>query len=412
MIRRRADFGKLLSACEKSSEMFSRLVEGFLFNKIVNIGKFNIEINARFKPYKHLFNEIEGNWIDLIMTQYLAHTILKKNGLIQSYLNHSAVKQLKQADLDYFHDLYKNPWRFSFSIITGYPHENFFEMEDVFTGDSFLLYSPGVTEILHERSVALWFNLIGYNGLCWQSYGPISAYQSFTPDDIYFFATELHRSRPIETDEDVLADVENDPAPYMMLFCGSAYPLTVHNNDPIVQAIAEYDIDTFSTKDLRKDFTIAYANNIYQLLLKRWSGHPHFCSAYYDENRKVLFLFSMTDRGFHTLAERLNKAGFNLFPDPDIRVTIAMSTTAGHILNKDIILNEYEDLFAKEQPAVDTEHINKLNALLEMALPDLNSGRKPDLKKLALHSGLDEESVESLLKHVYEKINNMKKRNR
>lgn len=198
----------------------------------------------------------------------------------------------------------------------------------------------------------------------------------------------------------------------MMLFCGSNYPLTVHKNDPIVQAIAEYNIDTFSTKNLHKDFTIAYANNVYQLLLKGWSDHPHFCSAYYDENRKVLFLFSMTDRGFHTLAERLNKAGFNLFPDPDIRVTIAMSTTAGHILNKDIILNEYEDLFAKEQPAADTEHMNKLNALLGMALPDLNAGRKPDIKKLALRSGLDEESVESLLKHVYEKINNIKKRNR
>jgi hypothetical protein len=120
----------------------------------------------------------------------------------------------------------------------------------------------------------------------------------------------------------------------------------------------------------------------------------------------------MTDRGFYTLAQRLNKAGFNLFPDPDIRVTIAMSTTAGHILNKDIILNKYDDLFVKEQPPVDSEHMNKLNALLGMALPDLNAGRKPDIKTLALHSGLDEESVESLLKHVTGKIDSMKKRKR
>lgn len=404
------DFGKLLNECEKSSEMFSRVVEDFLFGNVVNFNKLKTEINTRFNKYQHVLAEIEEEQVSLFMTQYITHAILKKNGLIQRYLNHSAVKRLKQADRDYLQYLSETPWRFSFSIITGYPYENFFEMEDVFTGDTFLLYSPGVTEILSHRSVSLWFNLIGYNGRCWQSYGPISAYMAFTPDDIFFFATELNHNKSIETDEDVLADVENNPVPYMMLFSGSAFPLTVHKNDPIIQTVAEYDIDAFSTKGLDKDFTIEYANNVYRLSLKRWSGHPHFCSAYYDENKKVLSLFAMTDRGFQTLAERLNNAGFRLYPDPDIRVTMAMSTTAGNILKKEIHLNEYDALFTKDVPAGNSEHINKLNKLMEMAIPDLNDGKKPDIKALAHETGLDEETVKSVLKHVTESIDSMKKR--
>ena len=345
----------------------------------------------------------------MLMSQYMIHSIFKKDGLIRKYLKHSAMQQLKQYERDYLQHLAGYPWKFSFSVIKHQPDDNFFEMEDVLTGESFLLYSTGVADILRDRAVSLWFNLIGYNGGCWQSYGPIGAYQAFTTDDIFFYATELNPGKWIETGEDLMANVESNPVPYMMLLAGSAYPLTVHKNDPIVQVVAGYDVDAFSTKGLEKDFTIEYVNNVYRLALKRWSGHPHFAAAYYDENKKTLCLYSMTDRGFTTLADRLNGLGYDLYPDPDIRVTMAMIITTGKILKREIRLNEYDPLFEKEQPAADNGTIDKLNILMAMALPDINAGRKPDIRSLARKAGIDEETASDLLNQIMDKIDSMKK---
>jgi hypothetical protein len=403
------DYEKIRETCTYSSQMLSHVVERFLFKNIVNHKKFSEEINFRFAPYRHITKEMQDGWMNMLMMQYVIHAILKKDGLINKYLNHSAIKQLKPDEHDYLHQLAGKPWKFSFSTITGRPQENFFQMEDVFTGESFLLYSPGISDTLHEKNIRLWFNLIGYNGKCWQSYGPIGAYQSFTTDDVFFYATELNQNKWLETDADLMADVERNPVPYMMLVSGSAYPLTFHKNDLIVQVVSSYDVDAFSTKGLEKDFIIEYADNVYRLSLKRWSGYPHYSEVYYDENKKTLCLYSMTDRGFITLVNRLNNSGFDLYPDPDIRVTMAMSITIGKILKREIKLNKYDALFKKEQPVADDETINKLNSLLAMVLPDLNAGRKPDIKNLALQSGMDEKSIESLLKNVTEKIDSMKR---
>jgi hypothetical protein len=403
------DYKKIRKTCVQSSNRFSQVVEDFLFKNVVNHKRFSEEISIRFVPYRHIIKEFQDSWVNLFMMQYFIHAILKKDGLLKKLLNHSAIKQLKPYEHDYLQQLTRDPWRFSFSTITGMPHENFFEMEDIFMGESFLLYSPGITDILHDRGINLWLNLIGYNGECWQSYGPIGAYEAFTADDIFFFATELNRNKWIETGEDLMADVESNPIPYMMLISGSTYPLTVHKNDLIVQVFAEYDVDTFKTKGLDRDFTIEYVSNVYRLALKRWSGNPHFSTAYYDEDRRTLRLYSMTDRGFKTLVNRLNSFGYDLSAEPDIRVTMAMSITTGKILKREIQLNDYDALFTKVQPTADQETIDKLNSLLAMALPDVNAGRKPDVKSLARKAGIDEETVETLLKQVMDKIDNMKK---
>ena len=56
---------------------------------------------------------------------------------------------------------------------------DFFMMEDVFTEKQFLLFSPGVSNVLLSAKPMLWFNLIGSNGTCWQSYGPVVYYNGF-----------------------------------------------------------------------------------------------------------------------------------------------------------------------------------------------------------------------------------------
>src|SRR3546814_16717135 len=104
-------------------------------------------------------------------------------------------------------------------------------MQDVFTSQKFLLYSTGVTQILSEHPVALWFNLIAFNGMCWQSYGPIGHYQSFRPDDIRYYASEMNPREWFEKDAEILENVERNPLPYLMLMNGATLHFLVHKND-------------------------------------------------------------------------------------------------------------------------------------------------------------------------------------
>ncbi len=403
------DYTTLQDKCRNSSEMFSRMVEEFLFRNVVNHKKFTEEVKSRFAPYRHVTAEFKDGWLNMMMMQHLTHGILKKGGLLKGYLKHSAVQRLTGAELDYLQFLAEHPWRFSFSIITGNPTDNFYEMEDVFTDESFLIYSPGIGDILKERQVSLWFNLIGFNGGCWQSYGPIAAYQAFTSDDIFFYATELNPRKIIENNEDIMKDVENNPVPYMMLLSGSNYPLIVHKEDVTLQVMADYSMDEINTKGFEKDFTIEYSKNVYRFALKRWSGYPHFSAAFYDESRKVFRLYSMTDRGFSTLVDRLSKLGFDLEPEPEIRLTMAMGMTIHTILKMKILLNDYDSLFKKDEPAEEKENMDRLNHFLSLAIPEINAGRKPDTLSLARKAGVDEETANSILKHFMDKLDQMKK---
>ena len=110
-----------------------------------------------------------------VKAQYIAHKIFRKDGLIKSFLNHTALKKLDTRERKYLENQAEYPLKFSFSLIINRPAENFFIMEEAFSDQEFLLYSPGVSKTLEDQAVTLWLSLIGYNGDCWQSFGPIGA---------------------------------------------------------------------------------------------------------------------------------------------------------------------------------------------------------------------------------------------
>jgi len=168
-----------------------------------------------FSAYRHVTNEFEKEWVNRLKAQYLAHQIFKSGGLIRKMLPHAELKKFSPTEMDFLEQHARQPWRFCFSIILENPAKDFFKMEDILTGEQFLLCSPGTSDILRKQPTSLWFNLISFNGACWQSFGPIGAYKSFEPDDIFFFATEFDRR--IETEEDIARNIEKNPLPYMAL---------------------------------------------------------------------------------------------------------------------------------------------------------------------------------------------------
>jgi len=269
------------------------VIDEFLLYYAAERNNLEHEMNQKFAAYKHITHKFQKEWINRLKSQYIVHKVFKKDGLIKSYLNHTALKKLDIKERNWLEFQTEQVWRFSFSVIKNRPAESFFLMEDVFSDQEYLLYSPGVTKTLEDQSVILWLNLISYNGACWQSYGPIGAYKSFEPDDIFFFATEL---KPDIADEgDLLANLEHNPIPYMMLLSGANYPLIFNKEDQVVNVMTEYELDEINTKSLTKSFKTEYNKGVYRLSLKSWSESPHFSQAYFDENKKIMLLSSMTD---------------------------------------------------------------------------------------------------------------------
>jgi hypothetical protein len=112
------NFKTLKDSCTHNSDMFNYVVEEFLFKNVVNHKKFAEETNIRFAPFRHVIREFQDGWFNMFMMQYIIHSILKKDGLLKIYLNHSAMQRLKQHERDYLQHLAEHPWRFCFSMVT------------------------------------------------------------------------------------------------------------------------------------------------------------------------------------------------------------------------------------------------------------------------------------------------------
>lgn len=92
-------------------------------------------------------------------------------------------------------------------MISDNPYEDFYIMEDIFTCEKYMLFSPSISDILDEMQVITWFILIGYNRACWQSYGPIAAFTSFESDSE---ALAKQSGIDIETADDLIRSIRDN----------------------------------------------------------------------------------------------------------------------------------------------------------------------------------------------------------
>lgn len=384
------------------------MIDEFLLYYAVE--KYNLErdLNLKLGKFSHITNKFPKEWVNRLKSQYIIHKVFKAEGLIGKMLNHASLQRLDREGIGFLEFQAAHPWKFSFSIIKDIPANNFFVMEDVFSEEEYLLYSPGITKTSADQTIILWFNLIGFNGSCWQSYGPIGAYRSFEPDDIFFFATEMDPGIADETD--LLNHLENNPVPYMMLLSGANYPLVINKGHQMLLCTAEYEVSHLNPESLSDRFKTEYNEGIYRLCLKKLAGPPHFSQAYFNKAKKILALSAMTERGFRSLVEGLNACGYGFSNEPDIRVHLTMVTTASDILRKRINLLPYEHLFDKESTPNQKDNLDKLNDLLKLALPEINAGRQPDIKALAKKAGVDPQVAEEVIRHAMERLNKMQQR--
>ncbi len=383
------DYKFLREVCFKNSEISRTVIDEFLLHYAAGKDGFAREFEKRADKFWHVHAELKKENFRMLHAQYIAHRIFRDGGTITKYLKHAAVKELDSEEQRFLQRQAAVPWRFVFSTIIDNPADDFYEMEDVFTGETFLVYSTATTTTLKDRPVMLWFNLVGFNGFCWQTFGPVMGYRSFNADDIFYFATELNDQ--IQSDEDLLVELERNPVPFMMLMLKADIPLIESRGFEILHLSSLEETDKFDMQALKEDFNVEYTENVFRLTHAEWSQPPLNAEVYYDEANKTLLLTANTDKAYEETATILKRHGYNLPEDPQVRVHFSMVNAIQHILKKKSELNPFAGLFEITPKPEERQMIEGLNRFLSLAMPYINNGTKPDIEDLARQAGIDPE---------------------
>lgn len=384
--------------CETNNKLSRVVIDNFLIHYAAGKEGLVPIMDAALKRYKRAARDIPETYINFLKSEYIAHRIFSKNGFISKYLERPEFRNLPKEQYEYLEFQAQNPWRLSFAEIRNNLETAFFEMEDIMTGEQYLLYSPGMKATEDEKHPLIWFNLIAYNGQCWQSFGLIIPFKSFTADDIFFFATELNPK--IEDEDMLMSEVQRNPFPFLMLLSTSDAPQVVSRGYEILTCQSIDELKNFSTYNFQKDFYASWNKDVYQLTLNELGEFPHFAVAYYHEKRKELIRTAMTEYGFERLTEVLANGGIDLNSVADLVVSPTMISAAGLVLNKSIELNPYEKLFSKKEKDEDSEDLKRINNFLKLAIPAYNDGREIDLKVLAREAGIDQKTASALWKQL------------
>ncbi len=399
------DYNLIREICKSHSHISGVLIDEkmmYYADEKENLGK---KIKAKLKYYEHVTKSWPASYINFTIAQLIIHQIFKRDGLIHKYMNHAFVKSFSEADQQFLKEHQKKPWRYVFASIVSTPSADFYEMEDVFSEDLFLFYSPSLKDTLKETTPTLWLLLIGYNGHCWQSFGLNIPLANVTPDDIFYFATEINPR--IEDEEDIIDDMDINPIPYLMLMNLGISPIIHHKGHKLSHWSAENHVTkyNFDASKLNQSFFIAWNADVFELKLKRYNQFPHCAVAYYDESNNILFRYAFTEQGFSKLTQALNKMGFNLFDEAEINVSFHMHQLLESMLKKEIIMNPYDSLFEKNNDSSSSDEENKeeeelinLRKFLDVAIIRYNNNEPVDVDSIAEQLGADIEMARRVWK--------------
>ncbi len=395
------DYELIKKCCLQNSAVSEAVIDKFLINYAEEKEKMEPLIAIRIKQYKSVVSELPESYINFMMAEFIAHRIFCKKGFIHKYIDRKEIKSLPPDQYSFIEFQSQHSWRYSFAEIQGQPADEFFEMKDVITGENYLLFSPGMNNVQKESHPRMWFNLIAWNGKCWQTFGLIIPFKAFTLDDLFFFATEINPR--IENEEMLQEEIEKNPWPFFMLLSAAEFPVISTRGFESLQCCSADSVENFSSEKLAANHIIEWNKNVYQVKSKRKGEFPHYAIAYYNEKTKELLRTASTKEGFKTLSNALIKAGFFIDPEADIVVSSAMIMAIENILNKEVRLNPYDSLFLKQEPGADKE-IEKLNHFLELAIPYYNSKQTLDISKLAEQAGITTQEAEKFWKLMLKNI--------
>ncbi|PZX59376.1 hypothetical protein LV84_01407 [Algoriphagus ratkowskyi] len=396
------DYTAIRAKCKKTSD-FSDPILNELMYYAAQRNKVNQHFDLLAKKHKSIFGRLDQSNQGLFKSQYIIHEIFKKEGLIHKYLNHSAVKSMPQEDYTYLEKQAQMPWRFTYWFFRSSPAPDFFESVDIFTGEEFLLFSPGVSLTLIDSEVATFGGLISSDGSCYQTFGPLTGFRSFQADDIFFYGGELDPL--VESIDNLLALIQKDLFSFLLLSVFSAIPMVKHERHEILHVISGIEFTDFDMLLWEKDFRVEYSDEVFKMSLKELDGFPHFCCVYWSEAKEELTLSAMTDFGYDALLNSLKKLGIQVPSEPDIRLHLSMQTAIEDILGNQVDLLPYEKLFQSgSDENVKSPEMDALNDFLNLLVPAVNSKKEVDLDLMISETGADPQAARAIYKDLMKKL--------
>jgi len=398
------NYQEIEKTCKKNSEITKSLIDDFLIHYCVQREGLDKIFAKKLSKFRSIVKIMPEEWPFWLLSQHVAFRLFRKDGFINQYMKHPNIISRSNDEKSFLSYQIQNPWKYSFCSVRSNPSRHFFEMTDVLSNDNFLLYSPGVTDILEKNgSIQMFFYLLGFNGHCYQTYGPHTYLKGIIPSDLLFFARELNPE--IVFMNEIPDLIDRDPLPWLMLFRGAEIPLSVHKNDFLLLNSSEYHEENFEPDKYEQFFKIERKYPLYKLSLKHWNKFPHFAASYYHKKKNRLILSSLTNRGYSKLIEAFNKMGYNLPVNPENRVTLTMLSLVKDILGIDIQLNPYEKSFSKPVNQEHSEELEKINIFLRSFMEAHNAGKAIDIEKLAAKAGIDPETAQSVANEALRVIN-------
>lgn len=402
------NFHQLEKLCHQQSELSAACIDNFLLNYAAEKDTVDIEFDRIISRHQKAVKQLPKSWEGMARAQYMSHRIFRQEGLIHKYLKHAAIKSLPPGQVRFFQEQSGTPWVFRFCAITSRPSKDFFQMADVFSYEDFLLYSPSLTQTLAEQPVQLCLLLTGFNGECWQTYGPLVTFTSFDADDIFFFGTE--QEPEILTDEDLIKAVDKNPVPFMLLITGSNFPQVHQQGHEIVYLSGDDFVPFLDISALEEFVHIEYSSPVFKLTAPSCNQPPHFAAGYYHEDKCQFTMTAMTDFGYDELQKILTRAGMEIDENPSLRIHLPLIGLVKDILHKTVAVTPYEKLFEPQMNSLDDNLLEKLNQAMMLALPDINAGREPDIEALSKKVGVDVKTLREILQVSMKQIGKMKKK--
>ncbi len=389
----------LKAHCDRNSKIVSELVDNFLLDFVEKKEKIASKFEKRMQKFRKHTRNFPKEWMGGLTAEYMVFRLFKKNGLISKYQSHPIIQSRSEDELEVVNTIMKTPAQLSLCMVEKCVGPEFFDMEDLGTGERFTLYSPGIQDFIDSWGKApLLFILRLFNGECWQTYGILNYFKGFQPYDFIYFAKMIDRE--LVNPEEVDGVMSRDPGAFFMLAKGAEIPsiASVKGNYLVVRCCSTYKKPVFVPEHYEKDFKIEKKGPVTHMMLKRWYKWPHFAEAFYDSKKKQLILQSMTERGFERMIEKLAPA--DLDPEPQYRATENMVNIAEELLGRNPFAHDSGKLFEKpEMPKSDETFLN-VNGFVEKVMDYVKNDQSFNVEMLAKDNGLEIELAWELISQI------------
>ena len=181
----KTDLREAAAACARASAVLDAVQEDLLA-WADRKAKVLEDYQRDLRRLQEVARELPANWHAATASQVAAGEVLGKPAILRRYLIY-AQERLGEEERRLLRRFEREPWFYTIFLVERPIEGEFYRVRDHGAGDALLLYSPALTK-LHRQGASLFFTLFFYNGLCYQTFGPLHYYRGFHPFDFAYLA--------------------------------------------------------------------------------------------------------------------------------------------------------------------------------------------------------------------------------